>query len=81
LTSSPPAFFRAFHDGVQFVFGDEFRHGNAGYRCIAWQRHHRIAVATHQHGLDILGRSLERFGQECAITGSIQDPCHAEDAA
>ena len=72
------AHFGAFDDGIELGRADHIRYRNAGNRGIAGQGHHGVAVAAQEQRLNILRRYLERFSQECAVTGRIQDAGHAE---
>src|SRR6185436_12560783 len=57
---------------------DQIRQRNAGYRGIAHQRHHGIAVAAEHEGGDVFDRDVEFVGEEIAEARGIQHARHAD---
>jgi hypothetical protein len=68
----------ALDDSVKRFGIDHLRDGDAGDRGVTRQRHHGIAVAAHEEGLDVFGRHVECLGEEGPVAGGIEDTGHAE---
>ncbi len=58
---------------------NEVWHGYAGDRCVARQRHHRIAVASQHEGGHILDGYVEFTRQEIAEAGAVEHARHADN--
>ncbi len=63
---------RPLNDLLQAFVGNELRHGNAAHGGAAWQGDHRVAVAAHEHGRDILDAHAQFHRQEGAVAGRVQ---------
>ena len=74
------AFSSAVEDGFEFFFRKQFREGNPGHCRILSQRHHIVAVASENEGVDVFDRDVELGGDEGAHAGGVEHAGHAEDA-
>src|SRR5690348_16406102 len=57
---------------------DQIGHRDAGYRRIARQRHHAVAVAAEHESGDVFDRHIELVGEEIAKARAVEHAGHAD---
>ena len=68
---------RPLDDGLDGLVVHQFGQRDAADGRVARQRHHGVAVAAHQHCLDVFGRHVQCLGKESPVAGSVKDTGHA----